>query len=89
MRCLNGGWSYSWQGDRCDEFAGDYNTIYEALRNKFDHVDYVPGVEYAPPRYDNWQEECVTGIDKAVSAGGRSRCDYCLYRRKFLLRNAW
>ena len=49
MRCLNGGWSYSWQGDRCDEFAGDYNTIYEALRNKFDHVDYVPGVEYAPP----------------------------------------
>lgn len=68
MRCLNGGWSYSWQGDRCDEFAGDYNTIYEALRNKFDHVDYVPGVEYAPPRYDNWQEECVTGIDKAVSA---------------------
>lgn len=68
MRCLNGGWSYSWQGDRCDEFAGDYNTIYEALCNKFDHVDYVPGVEYAPPRYDNWQEECVTGIDKAVSA---------------------
>lgn len=68
MRCLNGGWSYSWQGDRCDEFAGDYNTIYEALCNKFDHVDYVPGVEYAPSRYDNWQEECVTGIDKAVSA---------------------
>ena len=68
MRCLNGGWSYSWQGNKADECAGAYNTIYEALRNKFDHVDYVPGVEYAPPRYDNWQEECVTGIDKAVSA---------------------
>lgn len=35
MRCLNGGWSYSWQGHLADRFAGKYNTIYEALCNKF------------------------------------------------------
>ena len=32
MRPLNGGWSYSWQGDLSDEFAADKNTIYEALQ---------------------------------------------------------
>ena len=35
MRCLNGGWSYSWQGERADEFAQTYHTIYEALCNRF------------------------------------------------------
>ena len=33
MRCLNGGWSYSWQGDKADEHAGQYNTILEAFTN--------------------------------------------------------
>ena len=54
MRCLNGGWSYSWQGDRCDEFAGEYHTIYEALNRKFDHVIWIPGVEYGTSE-ENWQ----------------------------------
>lgn len=27
MRTLNGGWSYSWQGDKADACAADYNTI--------------------------------------------------------------
>ncbi len=67
MRCLNGGWSYSWQGDRCDEFAGAYHTIYEALCRKFDRVTWIPGVEYGSPE-ENWQTEDVTGIDKAVVA---------------------
>lgn len=67
MRCLNGGWSYSWQGDRCDEFAGDYHTIYEALCEEFDHVTWIPGVEYGAPE-ENWQTERVTGIDRAVAA---------------------
>jgi len=26
MRTLNGAWTYSWQGDLTDRFAGDYNT---------------------------------------------------------------
>ena len=67
MRCLNGGWSYSWQGERCDEFAGAYHTIYEALKNKFGHVTWIPGVEYGSPD-EEWQTERVTGIDKAVAA---------------------
>ena len=67
MRCLNGGWSYSWQGERCDEFAGAYHTIYEALKNKFRHVTWIPGVEYGSPD-EEWQTERVTGIDKAVAA---------------------
>ena len=32
MRCLNGGWSYSWQGDQADNCAGAYNTIYESVQ---------------------------------------------------------
>ena len=69
MRTLNGGWSYSWQGHRADEFAGDYNTIYEALRDRFgsDMVEYVPGVVYSGY---NWQSEAVLdlrAVSKAVS----------------------
>lgn len=67
MRCLNGGWSYSWQGHRCDEFAGEYNTIYEALSRKFDQVSWIPGVEYGTPS-ENWQVEYATSIDRAVDA---------------------
>ena len=48
MRTLNGGWSYSWQGNVADTYAADYNTIYEALVQKFgkDMVSYEPGVKY-------------------------------------------
>lgn len=70
MRCLNGGWSYSWQGHRADEFAGAYNTIYEALCEKYGkgNIIYEPGVTYAPHNGDNWQEENAAGIGKAVAA---------------------
>ncbi|GAO27572.1 glycoside hydrolase family 3 N-terminal domain-containing protein [Geofilum rubicundum] len=48
MRTVNGGWSYSWQGEKVEEFAQDYNTILESLEIKFgkSNVVYVPGVEY-------------------------------------------
>ena len=48
IRTLNGGWSYTWQGDGAanPRFTEKYNTIYEALSQKFDNVTYVPGVEY-------------------------------------------
>lgn len=70
MRCLNGGWSYSWQGHRADEFAGAYHTIYEALCDKFgtQNIVYEPGVTYAPYKNDNWWEENEPKIDKAVKA---------------------
>ena len=48
MRTLNGAWTYSWQGEKTDFFAGDHNTIYEAIKNKFTDSDvkYIPGVTY-------------------------------------------
>ena len=48
MRCLDGGWSYTWQGHRTDEFAGKYNTIYEALCNEYGKENIVlnQGVTY-------------------------------------------
>ena len=70
MRCLNGGWSYSWQGHRADECAQTYNTIYEALCNKFgkENIIYEPGVTYAPYKNDNWWEENTPEIEKSVEA---------------------
>ena len=74
MRCLNGGWSYSWQGHRADEFAGAYNTIYEALCNKYgkENIIYEPGVTYAPYKKDNWWEENQPEIEKSVAAASRA-----------------
>ena len=41
MRTLNGAWSYSWQGELTDKFAGDFNTIFEALANKYGCLLYT------------------------------------------------
>ena len=70
MRCLNGGWSYSWQGHRADEFTENYHTIYEALCLKYgnENVIYEPGVTYAPYKNDNWWEENIPEIEKTVAA---------------------
>lgn len=48
MRTLNGGWSYSWQGEKTEAFAGQYNTILEAVQNQFgkERVRFEPGVQY-------------------------------------------
>ncbi len=68
MRCLNGGWSYSWQGNRTDDFAGRYNTIYEALRNKYgaENVTLCQGVTYN--ERGAYYEENEPDIDAAVAA---------------------
>ena len=69
MRTLNGGWSYTWQGDGADreEFTGHFNTIYEALRNKFgsNHVTLVEGVSYDSKR---WAMDHADNIGDAVAA---------------------
>ncbi len=64
LRTLNGGWSYTWQGEG-DAFAPQYNTILEALRNRFTKVSYEPGVVYEGR---DWQGENPSGIAKAVAA---------------------
>lgn len=68
MRPLNGGWSYSWQGEKVDEFAEQYNTIYEALQHKFGegNVRYEPGVTYKMD--GQYYEENAPEIGKAVAA---------------------
>ena len=74
MRCLNGGWSYSWQGHLADQCAGAYNTIYESLCNKYgkENIIYEPGVTYAPYKNDNWWEENHPEIEKSVAAASRA-----------------
>ena len=70
MRCLNGGWSYSWQGDKADMHAQAYNTIYEALSNKYgkENVIYEPGVTYNTSNGFAWWAENEPNIEAAVKA---------------------
>ncbi len=72
MRCLNGGWSYTWQGHKADEFAQQYNTIYEAMCNKFgaDNVILEQGVKYLPTidSNNNWRDDNADDLGKAVAA---------------------
>ena len=69
MRPLNGGWSYTWQGTNDPKYVEPYNTIYEALANKFGeaNVKYVPGLEYVQD-YSQWQVETNVNIPAAVAA---------------------
>ncbi len=73
MRTLNGGWSYTWQGHGASipAFTEKYNTIYEALSQKFDNLTYVPGVEY-DLMSSNWKHDEDTGIKEAVKAARKS-----------------
>jgi beta-glucosidase len=68
MRGLDGGWSYTWQGDNADNFAQQYNTIYEALCNKFgkDNVVLQQGVTYNEK--GQYYEENTPDIESAVRA---------------------
>ena len=68
MRCLNGGWSYTWQGHRADEFAAQYNTIYEALCNEYgqQNVTLCQGVTYNEK--GKYWEENQPDIEAAVRA---------------------
>ena len=68
MRCLDGGWSYTWQGHRTDEFAGKYNTIYEAFCNEYgkENVILNQGVTYNEK--GKYWEENEPQIQGAVDA---------------------
>lgn len=68
MRCLNGGWSYTWQGHRADEFAGKYNTIYEAFCKEYgkENVILNQGVTYNEK--GKYWEENEPQIQGAVAA---------------------
>lgn len=68
MRCLDGGWSYTWQGHRTDEFAGKYNTVYEAFCNQYgkENVILNQGVTYNEK--GKYWEENEPQIQGAVDA---------------------
>ncbi len=76
MRSLNGGWSYSWQGEKVAEFGEKYNTILEALQQKGgkDNITFVQGVAYKDDgKY--WEEKDVD-IEAAVKAA--AKVDYII-----------
>lgn len=72
MRTLNGGWSYTWQGD-ADKFASQYNTIFEALQKVYGekNVSYVAGVNYNMASR-KWAKETDIDINAAVRAARKA-----------------
>ena len=72
MRCLHGGWSYTWQGSRAEDQAEKYNTIYEALCNKYgkENIILEQGVTYN--ENGAYYEENAPEIDKAVAAAAKA-----------------
>lgn len=76
MRTLNGGWTYSWQGERTDEYAAKYNTILEALQKKLgaDNVVFHHGVAYN--MQGKYFEDSIANISAAVQAA--ANVDYIL-----------
>jgi beta-glucosidase len=71
MRCLNGGWSYTWQGKDADKFASSHNTILEAMQQRFGNANivYEPGVTYNNDGL--YWEENEPQIDRAVRAAAQ------------------
>jgi len=76
MRTLNGGWTYTWQGEKTDQYAGKYHTILQAMKLKFggDHVLYEPGVSYN--NSGRYSDDSIVDIDAAVRSAGQA--DYIL-----------
>ena len=68
MRCLHGGWSYTWQGSKAEDLSETYNTIYEALCNKYgkENIILEQGVTYNED--GAYYDENEPQIDKAVAA---------------------
>ena len=72
MRCLHGGWSYTWQGSKAEDLSEKYNTIYEALCNKYGKQNIIleQGVTYN--ENGAYYDENKPEIDKAVTAAANA-----------------
>ena len=72
MRCLHGGWSYTWQGSKAEDLSEKYNTIYEAFCNKYgaENIILEQGVTYN--ENGAYYEENEPQIDKAVAAAAQA-----------------
>ena len=72
MRCLHGGWSYTWQGSKAEDLSEKYNTIYEALCNKYgkENIILEQGVTYNED--GAYYDENAPEIEKAVAAAAKA-----------------
>jgi beta-glucosidase len=72
MRTLNGAWTYSWQGEKVEDFAAKYNTIVKALQNKVGaaNVTYLPGVSYKMS--GKYFEETADKMEETIEAAKNS-----------------
>ena len=68
MRCLNGGWSYTWQGSKAEDLSEKYNTIYEALCNKFGKENVVMEQAITYNEDGAYYDENAPHFEKAVIA---------------------
>ncbi len=77
MRTLNGGWSYTWQGEKTDLYTKQYNTILKAVTNKLgqENVKYEPGVAYNEA-WGKFNEDSLLDVDAAVKSA--ADVDYIL-----------
>ncbi|GHT47727.1 glycosyl hydrolase [Bacteroidia bacterium] len=75
-RALNGGWTFSWQGEKIDEFGAQYLTILDAIQQKYGktNVTYFPGVSYnnKGKYYDEYKDR----FDEAIA--GAKNADYVI-----------
>ena len=71
MRCLHGGWSYTWQGSKAEDLAEKYNTIYEAFCNKYgkENIILEQGVTYNEngAYYDENEPQIQKAVDAAAN----------------------
>lgn len=72
MRSLNGGWSYTWQGGKTDIYAEKFNTIHEAICNRFgnENINYIPTVTFKSE--GSFEGENVSDFSPAVEAAKKS-----------------
>jgi len=78
MKYLNGGWSYTWQGENSDTYAADKFTILEAFQNKLgkENVLYTKGADL--------ETEDDAEIQKAVElAKNASKIVLCLGEKNY------
>lgn len=85
MRSLNGGWSYTWQGDKTDSYAAAYNTIQEAMTARFgaDNVTFIPGLSYDSTGYydkvepDRMEEALAAAANADIIVACIGENSYC------------
>ncbi|KXX70565.1 glycoside hydrolase family 3 N-terminal domain-containing protein [Flammeovirga sp. SJP92] len=67
MRSLNGGWTYTWQGEYTNKHAANHNTIVEALKAQSNSILFEEGVRY-PEGNPDYRADEIVDIQKAVKA---------------------